>query len=177
MKNFIFVQCYYLVTNLCWNHFHKKFLDRERCSPEYPFQVIFPITFVKNQKKEARRLRKNNTEFFSPTVLWANILVRAHWPPFTLIFFLKIGLMCFASAYFLLYSRKSFLTCWFWDNNQLEPFQYKNFNKLFQCILKPLETFLIRNCFYSETKQIRQKKPGHINRFLNWKILNHFNNI
>ena len=100
----------------------QKFLDRERCSPEYPFQVIFPITFVKNQKKEARRLRKNNTEFFSPTVLWANILVRAHWPPFTLMFFLKIGLICFASAYLLLYSRKSFLTCWFWHNNQLEPF-------------------------------------------------------
>ena len=56
----------------------------------------------------------------------------------------------------------------------LIAFQHKVFIKVFQCIWKSLETFLIRNYFYSNAKHYKQDKKNedklwsHM-RFLNWK--------
>ena len=47
------------------------------------------------------------------------------------------------------------LTRWFWDNNHLQPFKYKIFIKVFQCILKLKKTFLIQNYFYSNAKKYK----------------------
>ena len=51
--------------------------------------------------------------------------------------------------------KKSFFTRWFWDVNHLYPCEYKIFNKIFLYILKPLETFLARNYFYSNAKKYK----------------------
>ena len=44
------------------------------------------------------------------------------------------------------------------DNNHSQPFQYKVFIKLFQYVLKSLETLLIRNYFYSNAKNYKYQK-------------------
>ena len=51
----------------------------------------------------------------------------------------------------------------FWDKNHLQPYKYKVFIKVFQYILKLVETFLIRNYFYSNAKKYKQDKNNRIN--------------
>ena len=60
--------------------------------------------------------------------------------------------------------KKSFLTCWFWEHNHLQPFKYKIFIKLFQGILKSIKTFLIQNdfCSNAQKRRIKTKKPRQI---------------
>ena len=50
-------------------------------------------------------------------------------------------------------TKKVILTRWFWDNNHLYTLEYKIFIKLFQYILKLIQTFLIQNYFYSNVKK------------------------
>ena len=72
-------------------------------------------------------------------------------------------------------TKKSLLTSWFWDNNYLQPFKYIVFIKVFQYILKSIETFLIQNYFYSNAKKINKtKKTGQI---LIWQMIPKLKNI
>ena len=96
--------------------------------------------------------------------------------------FISKGLICLASALYHLWPKMLFLIHCFWDNNHLQPFKYNIFIKVFQCILKSIETFLIQNYYYSNAKKDKKKKKKtdkflSDNRFLNWKILNYFNEI
>ena len=52
-------------------------------------------------------------------------------------------------------TKKLFLTRWFWDSNHLQPFKYKIFITVFQCILKLKKNFLIQNYFYSNVKNYK----------------------
>ena len=68
--------------------------------------------------------------------------------------------------------KKSFLSPWYWK----KTIKYKSFKEVFQFILKSLETFLIQNYFCIVMPKIKNKtKSDH--RFLNWNILNYFNQI
>ena len=51
-----------------------------------------------------------------------------------------------------------FLTCWFWDNNHLQPFKHKSFIKVFLYISKSLETYFIQNYFHSNPKNTNKTK-------------------
>ena len=58
----------------------------------------------------------------------------------------------------------SFLTRWFWECNlglelqHLLPLKYKILIKVFQYILKSIETFLIQNYFYGNAKKYKSDK-------------------
>ena len=93
------------------------------------------------------------------------------------VFFLKKCLKCLASSSYLLEPKKSIFNRWFWNNNQLEHLKYKILIKVFQYILKPIETFLIQNCFLAIPKYVNKTKKNRDkfwsdNRFLNEKTLN-----
>ena len=48
-------------------------------------------------------------------------------------------------------------------NNHLQPFKYKGVTKVFQHILKLIETFLIQSYFYSNTKKYKHDKTTGTN--------------
>ena len=116
-------------------------------------------------------------------LIWSCYLQSRHWCPFNLMFFFfKKCLKCLASSSYLLEPKKSIFNRWFWNNNELEHLKYKILIKVFQYILKPIETFLIQNCFLAIPKYVNktkknQDKFGSDNRFLNEKTLNYFNKI
>ena len=55
-------------------------------------------------------------------------------------------------------TKKEILTRSLWDSNQLQPFKYNIFIKVYQYILKSLETFLISNYFYIIAKKYKYEK-------------------